>query len=467
LESRQLLAFSLGLGSTGIDFGTGVVADAQGNTYVTGTFQGKVDFNPSKTKTKFLTAEGLGSSFVAKYTAAGGFAWARLLGSVTTTSIAHPGISGGIAIDTDGSVYTTGVFNATADFAPSTGIGGDIYLAKLDTNGNLIWNLGFGSTDTDAGVSVAVDHSHHVYLTGVFSDTVDFEPGKKKFNLTSQGLQDAFIAKYDGNGTLLWARGLGGNGLDAGGDMAINSKDQVFLVGSSGSNTVNYYAATNIQSNLLGQFGLSGAYMMKFSSAGSLLFSKEEGGIGLSSAVAVGVAVDPGDDVFMTGTFTGSVDFDPGAPIVALTASASDGFVQKLSGGAGNFLITKRIGGSGDDSVVDVQITHDGYVFVNGFYHGSAVTVSGSGSANLKSAGGADQFVAKFRISGKFMKAKSIGSTTDDWGIALALDQTHDLLYTTGFINGTTGVNNVLGVVVLLSGGDDSIYRTDFNLALV
>src|SRR5205085_8751966 len=90
LESRRLFAgLALGLGSTGIDLSTGIATDTAGNFYVTGTFQGKVDFKPG-TGSVFLTAKGQGSAFVAKYTPNGALVWAKMLGSALDSTSKSP-----------------------------------------------------------------------------------------------------------------------------------------------------------------------------------------------------------------------------------------------------------------------------------------------------------------------------------------------------------------------------------------
>ncbi len=123
--------------------------------------------------------------------------WAKAMGGT--------GVDAGssIAVDASGNVYTTGDFRGTADFDPGIGTftlssaGSDIFISKLDAAGNLVWAKAMGGTSSDGGNSIAVDASGHVYTTGRFGGTADFDPGVGTFTLTSAGSGDIFISKLD------------------------------------------------------------------------------------------------------------------------------------------------------------------------------------------------------------------------------------------------------------------------------
>src|SRR5690606_1414173 len=117
---------------------------------------------------------------------------------------------------TSGNVYTAGTFIGTADFDPGAGVyylssegDMDIFIQKLDTNGNFVWAKSMGGINWDYGYSVAVDVSGNVYTTGSFRETVDFDPGAGIYNLTSQGGTDIFIQKLDADGNFVWANRMG------------------------------------------------------------------------------------------------------------------------------------------------------------------------------------------------------------------------------------------------------------------
>src|SRR4051812_41244899 len=132
LEVRALLAgLSFSVGSSGVDYGTGIGTDAAGNVYVAGTFQGKVDFKPGS-GTSYLTDDGKGSAFVAKYDKNGAFKWARKIATQTQSFASAPvGVSGRVAVDSAGNVYTTGTFNTSDEISGGDSFVGDAYLIKI------------------------------------------------------------------------------------------------------------------------------------------------------------------------------------------------------------------------------------------------------------------------------------------------------------------------------------------------
>ena len=141
------------------------------------------------------------------------FVWAKQMGG------GNFDVGSGVALDGSGNVYTTGFFRGTADFDPGAGVFDltstsagfeDIFVSKLDSNGNFVWAKKMGGTGGDGAHSVAVDGSGNVYTTGFFSGTADFDPGPGTFNLTSAGFNAIFVSKLDSNGNFVWAKQMGG-----------------------------------------------------------------------------------------------------------------------------------------------------------------------------------------------------------------------------------------------------------------
>ncbi|MFH1005180.1 MAG: hypothetical protein V1781_06780, partial [Bacteroidota bacterium] len=193
------------IGSSTDDRGYSIAVDASANTYVTGYFKSTADFNPDPEITNNLSALSMaGDIFIAKYNYLFQYQWAFKIGIVT----ANPSSGYGIAVDASSNVYVTGVFyGANVNFNPLGGTpknlssngSRDIFVAKYNSSGICQWafNVG-GTTDNDYGYGIAVDASS-VYVTGGFSGTsVNFNPlGTPPINLSSDGTQDIFVAKYN------------------------------------------------------------------------------------------------------------------------------------------------------------------------------------------------------------------------------------------------------------------------------
>lgn len=120
--------------------------------------------------------------------------------------------SKGISVDDSGNIYTIGNFYGTVDFDPGSGSfyltshgGSDIFISKLDSNGNFVWAKSMGGVSNDSGLGISIDNSGNIYTIGSFTGTVDFDPDLGGFNLTGGGV---FFGKLDSYGNFLWAKAL-------------------------------------------------------------------------------------------------------------------------------------------------------------------------------------------------------------------------------------------------------------------
>ena len=196
-----------------------IAADSSGNVYVTGSFSDTATFDST-----ILASIGESDIFIAKYDTDGNVLWVRQSGG----SMADLGY--GIAVDLSGNVYVTGFFQdmATFDSTSLASVGGyDIFIAKYDTDGNVLWVRQSGSSINDYGQSIAADSSGNVYITGFFQDTATFD----STSLTSIGESDIFIAKYDTDGNVVWVRKAGSSNWDKGYGIAVDSVENVYVTG--------------------------------------------------------------------------------------------------------------------------------------------------------------------------------------------------------------------------------------------
>ncbi|MCP4589121.1 MAG: hypothetical protein GY842_00110, partial [bacterium] len=146
-----------------------------------------------------MSSAGSYDIFVSKFDSAGDFVWAKRMGGSSIDRGER------IAVDGAGNVYTTGVFEGTADFDPGPGTfnlssagSSDIFVSKFDSAGDFVWAKRMGGMSLDSGYGIAVDGAGNVYTTGYFRNTVDFDPGTGTFNLTSAGQADVFVSKLSG-----------------------------------------------------------------------------------------------------------------------------------------------------------------------------------------------------------------------------------------------------------------------------
>src|SRR5688572_11966291 len=205
------------IGGTG-SFGRSITVDPSGNVYISGSFISSVDFDPGP-GTYTLTSAGSSDIFICKYTSAGEIVWAKRMGGTLN--------DGGTVVKFDplgsGSVVVSGWFDGTCDLDPGAGTlnftsfgGKDIFITKMDTDGNLTWSKQIGGTsNADYVNAMTIDGSGNVIYSGYFLGTADFDPGPNAHNLSTVGWSDIFMAKLNASGNFSFAYCIGGIGNDA------------------------------------------------------------------------------------------------------------------------------------------------------------------------------------------------------------------------------------------------------------
>lgn len=358
-----------------------------------------------------------------------------------------------VTFDATGNVYTTGRFYNTVDFNPGLGTNNltstgssDIFISKLDASGNFVWAKKIGGTGADKANSLHTDAAGNIYITGFFSSTVDFDPGIGTSNLTSTGSSDIFILKLNALGNFVWAKKMGGTGADEAFDITLDNRGNIYSTGRF-SNTVDFDPGAST-SNLISS-GLFDIFILKLTPSGNYDWAKSIGGASVEEAYAI--SVDTAGNVFTTGRFEGTKDFDPGMGTYNLVSNGNrDAFILKLNTG-GNFLWAKQIGGISQDVGTDIIVDKVGDVFISGYFNFTVDFDPSSGIFNLVSNGITDAFVLKIGASGNFLWAKSMGGTNIDGAYSISLDDNGNV-YTTGNFYGTadfnpsTGTNNLTAI---------------------
>lgn len=382
------------IGGLGNDIPYTINIDNNDYIYVSGTYEGVVDFDPG-VNVDSLKSVGSSDVFVLKLDDNGNYLWSKSMGGKN--------VDGSLSLITDdmGNAYITGYFSGTADFNPGSGTfnmtaqgGYNVFIVKISNNGTFGWAKNIGSSGNEEGNSIAIDGDGYIYVTGYFTGTVDFDPGSSSFFLTSTGGTDIFAVKLDLDGDFVWAIKMGGNLNDYGKSIAIDA--------SGGVITAGYYAGTadfdpgkgyaNLSS--VGSFDL---FISKLSGSGNYTWAKSIGG--LDNDQAYGLAVDESGNISLTGSFKGSVDFDPD-PVSGfdlVSNGIEDVFLLQLNA-SGNFLYAGSFGGFGLDFGSCVVNDHKGRLYSMGYFEGNVDFDPGMGSSFVSSVGGADVFIHKLNF---------------------------------------------------------------------
>ncbi len=404
-------AKQLGNGTTSIQ-GYSLALDNNGNVYTTGTYRGTGDFDPGVGIFN-LTSAGNGDIFISKLDVNGNFVWAKSMGGVNTHASQHDR-GWCITVDNNGYVYTTGDFDGTGDFDPGSGVHNltaagatDIFVSKLDLNGNFIWakQIGGGSSSVanDYGRSVVVDANGNVHITGWFNYTVDFDPGPGVHNLISfnGGAPDIFVLKLDANGNFIWVKQMGGVSSDYGESIAIDAAGNIYTTGRfmlQGTNPADFDPGPGVYN--LTSAGSHDIFISKLDANGNFVWARSMGSTGNDYAdYGRSIAIDAVGNVYTSGRFQNTVDFDPGAGIYNLTSAGDDDvFISKLDAN-GNFLCAARMGGIGRDRAYSLAIDGNENCYVTGFFADTADFDPGAGTYNLTTVGGFDVFAVKLDMS--------------------------------------------------------------------
>lgn len=475
--SQATFEWAKKMGGVSSDAGRAIVSDESGNVYTTGIFMDTVDFDPG-IGIDMLIAGGNQDAFISKLNDAGDLVWARKIGGGPGSAT----IARGISIDGSGNIYITGHFFGSVDFDPNTGTvthtsvgtGTDAFICKLDALGNYVWSKQFeGETVVEAN-SIKVDGFGHVYATGRFERTVDFDPSSGMDTITSSFYDigviiddyNGFVVKLDTAGNYNWARNTATfNKVDYGGGtvnataLGIDTAGNVYTTGYfSGYCDFNPGADTFYR-----EAYAEDMFVSKLDSAGNFVWAKTwgtyDGQWGYASAV------DNAGNIYVATFSQNDVDFDPGPGTFFITGSGT--VISKLDG-SGDFswakYITPQVGYLNSDGY-GVATDLLGDVYITGRFTGTNDFDPGADTFNMVSSPDyfTDIYILKLDTAGAFVWAKSMGgAAANDEGRAIHVAN-NGAIYTTGTFNGTADFDPAATNFELTSNGGTDIFVHKMN----
>jgi hypothetical protein len=377
--------------------GNDIAVNGSGEAYITG-FTESTDFPISagayqseiQCERQFGRCLITDEAFVTKLDSQGAIAYSTYVGG-KQQDFAH-----GIAVDTSGKAYITGVTASGLTFPRKNGYQGtgffagneEAFLVVLDANGSdIVYATGFGGNGDDSGNGIALDTANNVYITGK-TDSTNL-PTRNAFQSVNRGGTDAFVAKFNtslsGDASLIYSTLLGGAGTDRGNAIAINSSNQPVVVGVTGSFNfplANAFRSTN---------QINEAFVSVISSNGTSLVNSSFLG-GADQEEASGVALDNFGNIYVTGS-TQSNNFPLALPFQATRAGLRDAFVTKLKFGTG-VISSSYLGGSGFDSGKGIAVRNRD-VFVVGATKSNNLATTDGVIRETFGGGDIDGFVAK------------------------------------------------------------------------
>lgn len=366
------------LGGIQPDSGRAIALDSSGNVYVAGMFSDVliVGTNP------IINSQGSTDVFLVKLDSSGSFEWVKTIGGTDRDEV------GDITLNPAGDIFLTGNFRGNADFDPGAGVeqfsgvtNDDIFVLKLNSIGNFVAVTKFGSSSNDQGRGISLDSAGRIYVLGNYaSNTANPRAILTSFNT------DVASAR--------WTKLIGGDLLNQGNSIAIDTNNNILMTGMF-QNTL-YFGET--ETTLVSPSDSRSAYVIKADSNGELIWAKDLRSDGAIAGNAWGtyVSTDTASNVFVSGYFSGQIDFIPGNDFLFARANGgNDGFLVKLNG-SGQYVWSKKVGGTAADEISANKAMSDGSVRIAGSFKETAdLDVGEYRSSNFTSIGGFDAFISK------------------------------------------------------------------------
>lgn len=409
-----------------------VCTDAMGNVFVTGSFGSSLTFDST-----ILTSSVNSNIFIAKYDANGNVIWAKCYGGSRSVSI---------STDLSGNIFVTGWFysptitigtttlnNAGGNNPGSAGNGqgypcSDMFIAKCDPTGNVLWAKSAGGIGNDGARSVIADANGNVFVTGFFdSSTITFGSNTLNNTNSSGENRNLFLTKYDSNGNVLWAQSLEGEGRS----LSTDANGNVFLIRWFGA-----------------------VFLTKYNTNGNILWAKSLPGYSRS------LSTDSDGNVYVAGGFNGSsiITFDS----TTLTGNGQgiDPFIAKYDMN-GNSLWARTSGGTGGyhDYCHSIDTDANGNVFVTGYFEAATPSIS-FGSITLAPPLGSNfpVFIVNYDANGNVLCLSALAGGGADYTSVSAASLGN------AYVVGTFSVNSlVVGADTLTLNGGESAFVAKYK----
>ncbi|MEG4818393.1 SBBP repeat-containing protein [Microcoleus sp. K5-D4] len=469
------LVYSTYIGGIGNEYGFGIAVDSQNNAYLTG----QVDPGYPTTPGSFQPTAPNYTAAVTKLNAAGNaLVYSTFLGNSSSGALGN-----GIAVDSNGNAYVTGVtggnnssppvvnggFPTANASQPVYGGGIDAFVTKVNPTGSgLVYSTYFGGSGREDAQAIAIDNNSNAYITGITYST-DL-PGKDLgFQNALAGEYDGFVAKFDANGARAYSTYLGGFGNEIGNNITVDSSGNAYVVGRTTSTdfpTKNAIQATNAG-------GANDAFVIKLGPLGyNAIYSTYLGGSGDDNGHRI--TLDSANNVYVTGDTT-STNFPTKNAIQSVSGGGKDAFVTSINSSGSALVDSTYFGGSGDDNGSGIAVDASGAVYVAG-----STTSTNLPTANpLQAANGggaSDAFITKIIPGGPQVKIVESGGstnvaesgTTDTYTVVLTNQPTANVAIA---LNTATQIQPIAGIsftptnwfvpqTVTVSAVDDAVTET-------
>lgn len=304
------------------------VVDASGALYIFGDFRGTVDLDPGSNTHNLTSLTSYPDRFLLKLTPNGDFVWVKQWN--------HNIWPRSMTASKNGSLYLIGNFQDSVDFDSGNGshhlvskTASDIFISKLDAQGNFIWAKQISGTGYKSASSISTDNNENIYILGNFDHTVDANPNSGTHLLTSNKLRDCFITKLDATGNFVW----GIKPIITSYPVALVSQlicdhSGNILISSHFNDSVHFHTQ-NDTTTFISNSNYD-AFLAMLAPNGNYIWAKQ---FASDSSISIGHISSQNQNIYVTGEFRGTVDFTPASNPTLLTSTSlnkTDAFILKM-----------------------------------------------------------------------------------------------------------------------------------------
>jgi len=439
MDPQLNLVWAKSIGGISFDTGEALKIDADGNILISGKFNETVDFDPGPGVANLVEPanfSGLSVAYLAKYTSDGEYIYAYSFNGFKESRIRS------LDVDAQSNVYFSGTFGGTMDADPGPGTTTltskpnveDPFFCKFNKAGNLCWAKKIEGGDGYDVFATVVDDQGGFFASGIFYGKTDFDPGPDSaFVTTKSNVPNMFILHLDTAGNYKWVRSFG-KGY---GNTLLYKPDGHILFGGNFEDTVDFEPGPGVTQRI--SKGNADNFIINLNAQGNLAWVQTFGGTGQEGVREINL--DNNGNLYASGFFSGTVDFDPGPATANFTSNDVDIFVSKFSA-TGTFQSAFTLTGVGNQVPQRCFFGTDNDPIVMGHFTNTMTIRPTPGTFSLTSAGKEDFFLAHV-IPGTTANL----DLTEAQGINLFPNPTNNVLHIKGMdlVPGTYTIFNSLG----------------------
>jgi hypothetical protein len=375
--------------------------DSQNNILLAGKYSSWVDFDPGPGQYTVSYYWPNDNFYLLKLDSSGSFIWVRTLVGNTNMGM---NILYSFRCDLNDNYYLAGTFADTLNVAGATQLhtindSGNSFVIKYDTNGNLKYAKSFFSNGENECFAIDIDLNLNLYATGYLSTVTTFEQGNSQSVINTNGNFGMYLCKFDSLGSFGWAK----TSLNPAGNFTMNSDLKCMaggglIVNGELTGTVDFdfdSTSTHLLNDSSGFY-----FILKTDTGGNFIWAKQFGSTATIAWPTRSLGVDLTNNIYCSGEFHGTNDFDPGANIFNITSNGIHDFFVNILDSAGNFVNVLSLGGIGSDRIASNYIDHLNNLFITGYFAKTVDFDPGFLIYNLTSQdtglSGSNIFVAKY-----------------------------------------------------------------------